>query len=590
MTAPSESRWIRLLESPKLGLWLAGLAVLLAVPSLFIGFYQDDFVARYIFSTELEGAKDLYRAYAGGYGISNGVPADNHWQAENGHAPWWILPNLRLALYRPISQFTHILDVRLWPDNAPIMHAHNLIWLAVLILAVTVMYRRALGALVGGLAALLFAFDYTHGFAVGYITNRHALISAVLGVLCLDQHFGTTGANATRARILGPLAYLLALLSGELSISVLGYVFAFTVLVDRSALKSRALTLAPYLLITLVWRVLYTNAGYGAYGSGVYVDLGREPLRFLSTFLERGPILLLGQFFAPPPEIAYLADARLTHAILILAIVFLVLFLGSLLPLLARNRMAWVWCGGIVTSLVPACSTFPHSRQLMFVSFGSMGLLAQLWHHYAVELRGERLSLVRKLAALPAAVVLFGHLFVSPLGLPLATCSVALARPFHEAVNKVQDDIAGRDVIFVNAPDCLAMRLVQLIRRVEHRPLARRWRGLSLGPQRVAVQRPDDHTLVVDYEGGILSTPLSELYRDRRLRMAPGDTVSLTGVSIRVRSVTDDGRVNSAEFAFDRPLDDPGFVFYFWGESGFEHFKLPAIGQSTKLPAPVVKL
>jgi hypothetical protein len=42
---------------------------------------------------------------------------------------------------------------------------------------------------VAGAAALLFALDHTHGFAVGYIMNRHALIATVLGALTLANHF-----------------------------------------------------------------------------------------------------------------------------------------------------------------------------------------------------------------------------------------------------------------------------------------------------------------------------------------------------------------------------------------------------------------
>jgi hypothetical protein len=192
--------------------------------------------------------------------------------------------------------------------------------------------------------------------------------------------------------------------------------------------------------------------------------------------------------------------------------------------------------------------------------------------------------------AIPGAIALFGHLFIAPLAMPLATCSVALARTFHRQVDKVGDDISGRVAVFVTSPDYLAVRLVQLIRRVEGRPLARKWRGLSFGPQAVVVRRPNDRTLVLDYEGGILTTSLSELYRDRRLRMAPGERVELKGLSITVLGVTDDGRAKSAEFSFDRALDDPQFTFYFWSSAGFAPFTLPPVGGSLSVPGPVVSI
>ena len=97
--------------------------------------------------------------------------------------------------------------------------------------------------------------------------------------------------------------------------------------------------------------------------------------------------------------------------------------------------------------------------------------------------------------------------------------------------------------------------------------------------------RVDARTLSLDYKGGILSSPFMELYRDRRLRMTPGETVSLEGLEITVTGVTADGRANRAEFRFDTPLDDPVFVFYYWTDNAFHHFKPPPIGGVTHVPS-----
>jgi hypothetical protein len=105
----------------------------------------------------------------------------------------------------------------------------------------------------------------------------------------------------------------------------------------------------------------------------------------------------------------------------------------------------------------------------------------------------------------------------------------------------------------------------------------------------VSVTRVDDRTLSLDYEGGILTTPFMELYRDRRLRMNPGDRVTLEGLVITVTAVTPDGRANRAEFKFDTPLDEPQFVFYYWAEKGFTHFVPPPVGGVTHLPAANVE-
>ena len=584
-----EAAFVRLLARPRLALGLAVLAVALSAPSLFIGFHLDDFVARYIYS-DLVDADKLYRAYAGGYGIATGDRSLNHWQVEAGYAPWWMYEDLFVALFRPIPQALHMLDVRLWPDNAVVQHAHNLVWLALLVVATTRMYRGALGPVIGGMAALLFAVDHTHGFIVGYICNRHSLVTAILGVLCLDQHIRYRSMGDQRARVFAPLLYAIALASGESTIAMAGYLFAYALFVEKGSLLRRLRTFAPYFAITLLWRVFYNLAGYGARGSGLYIDPVREPVSYLLAFLERGPILMLGQFLVPPAETYVLVDAGLSRAMLIGAVVLVVALAATLAPLIARHRMARFWALGMLFSLVPATSTYPHNRQLLFTSFGAMALLAELWHLHAFELKNTVRSLAVRASGVFGAMLLFGHLIISPVALPLTSCSIAFAAPLERAaMEDVGSEASGKDAVFVTAPDYFAVRLVQLHKRIEQQPLPRRFRALSFGPQPVTVRRSDDRTLIVDYEGGILGTPFMELFRDRRLRMSPGDRVTLAGLEIEVLRVTDDGRASSAQFRFDAPLEAPSFVFYYWANDGFMRFYPPPVGDSAVLPAATLR-
>lgn len=580
--------WARRMASPRLSLVLVGTAIVLAVPTLWTGFYQDDFVARYIFDDTLEGAQDLYRAYSGGYGISNGVPADNHWQAEAGHAPWWIYPQLKMALFRPMSQWTHILDVRLWTSSPVLQHLHTFLWLSLLVVVVTKMYRSVLGASVGGLAALLFAIDHTHAFAVGYITNRHTIISAVYGGLALVAHFQFRKTGQRRWGIAAPILYVAALFSGEQSISVAAYLFAHAIAADERPLVKRALSVAPYFVATVVWRAIYVGLGYGVRGSGVYIDLGHEPFRFLGALLERAPVLITGQFFMPPSELMYLLPEELSRWAVLFAVLFCLALAASFVPLLRENRLARFWALGMLGSLVPAASTFPHNRQLMFTSFGAMALLAQLWELQGEALKGAAKQAGGVLLRAAGALSLGFHFFLSPFVFPLAACSVVLARPYHNAIDRVGDEIQGRDLVFISAPDYLAVRLVQLMRRVEHRPLPRRIRALSFGGQPDVLHRTGDRTLRVDYTGGIMQTTLSELYRDRKIPFTLGEQVQLEGMTVTVTGLTENGRVNRADFDFDTSLDSPSFVFYNWGKNGFEPFHLPRVGETAQIPAPAI--
>jgi hypothetical protein len=226
----------------------------------------------------------------------------------------------------------------------------------------------------------------------------------------------------------------------------------------------------------------------------------------------------------------------------------------------------------------------------MFTSFGAMALLAQLWELHGEALKGAATRAGGRLLRAAGSLSLGFHAFLSPFVFPLAACSVVIARPYHNAIDRVGDEIQGKDLVFISAPDYLAVRLVQLMRRVDHRPLPRRIRALSFGSQPDVLHRTGERTLSVEYTGGIMQTTLSELYRDRKIPFTLGEQVRLQGMTVTVTGLTEDGRVNRANFEFDTTLDSPMFVFYNWGKDGFEPFQLPRVGETVQIPAPVIKL
>jgi hypothetical protein len=584
---PLEAKLFRLIGERRLALWLALVAMVLSSPCLLLGFYLDDYIGRYVWS-DLPGAHALNRLIEGGYTLANGNPADNLWQVEQGYAPWWIYDHLLVRLYRPISLATHLLDAKLWLHSAFMMHAHSLLWLGVLVIAATRMYRAALGRAVGGFAALLFSVDHTHGFVVGYIANRHALIAGALSMVCLECFIRFRANGDKRAAVVAPVAYVLALLAGEASLAVAGYLFAYALFAEKGSLVRRALAFAPYFIITVAWRGLYNFSGHGARGSGLYLDPGRDPAHFLVAMLERGPVLLLGQFFIPPAEAYSLGGGLFGPVMLAFAVVFSIALVVAFVPLLVRSRTARFWAVGLLISLVPASSTWPHDRQLLFTSFGAMGLVAELWEMF-LKLRGQTVPLHLRASGAIGAVLLLGRLVISPLATPISVSSVMLTSPLHRAITSVGSEISGRDAVFVTAPDYFAVKLVQLARRVEEQPVARRFRALSFGSEPVTVTRTGERSLRLHYEGGILTTPFMELYRDRRLPMPPGYRVELAGLSIEVAHATSDGRADAADFEFDKALEDTSFCFYYWTDDGFAKFAVPSVGGTVRVPGAVAR-
>lgn len=63
-----------------------------------------------------------------------------------------------------------------------------------------------------------------------------------------------------------------------------------------------------------------------------------------------------------------------------------------------------------------------------------------------------------------------------------------------------------------------------------------------------------------------------------------GHTVHLTGLTIQVTAVTEDGRPAEATFRFTVPLEDGSLRWVAWQEGSFAPFNLPGVGEKIVLP------
>jgi hypothetical protein len=574
-----------------LAVGLAFIAALLSAPSLFIGFHLDDYVHRYMLS-ELPGGAALRAAYGSPFGVANGQPATIHWQIEQGYAPFWTDPHLLLSLWRPISELTHKLDSLLWPNSALLMHAQSLSWFSLLVALVTLLYREVLGTTaVAGLAALFYAVDHTHGFAVGWIANRNALVASTFAVATLLCYHRTQRLGTRSAALLAPVLFLLSLLASEASCAVLAYVIGHALGFGAANLRKRLGTVLPLLLVFVAWRCAYSTLGYGARGSGLYIDPMQEPLRFAGAAMTRLPVLLLGALALPPAESVVFVPPALSQLIVFVGYLVAGAF-GALVVRLSRERRSSrMWALGLLGSLLAICTTHPNNRLLFMADLGGMALLAQLsvgliedasWLPRARVPRAASRTFILLCCSL--------HLLLSPLLLPLTATSVAITSNVEReilAVDKSLDEQAS-EVVFVSSPDYFNVKLLPMLRALAGRPKLDRVRALSFGPVPLRILRQDPCTLLVDYVGGIMPTPLTELYRSSRRPMQRGTRIALHGLSIEVLDLTPDGRTARARFSFDQNLDDAEVRWFTWKGRGYVPFHPPAPGQSVELAAPQV--
>jgi hypothetical protein len=573
--------------SGRRGAWTAAaLAMLLSAPSLSVGWLLDDYYHRSLMPgvSTYRGIgpvlMDLFRFF-------DGDPAHTRALIDAGTLPWWTYPGIKGAFWRPFSALTHWLDYRLWPTCAPLMHAQSLLWLAALVLAVGALYRRSLTPFGAALATLLYAADDARAVPAAWLSNRNALLGTLFGVLALLAHDRWRRSGWRAGSVLGPACLALALFSGELGVATGGYLLAYALFLDYGPWLRRAATLIPYVLVGLGWRLLWNVLGFGVANMGFYVDPLGEPSLFLTTLVERVPLLFLGQWALPSPELAvFLSDEWARY--MWLAGIGLLMVIGlSVLPLLLRDRMARFYGLGMLLAIIPACTTGPADRLLPFVGVGAMGLLAQLTGRVAeADSPAPPGRLARPFLTLIVGVLLVVHLVFAPVALavrsaiPLGTRhfldSLAIRTPFDESVT-------NQDLIVVNAPAVVETGYLPIIRRITGEPVPRRVRALAAGLPALQISRPDARTLLVRPEEGFLKWKFDYLFRDARFPFHVGEHITLTGLDIEITEMLPDGRAAEARFEFGVPLEDASLRWLQWDRGEFVPYVPPPIGATIDL-------
>ncbi len=559
------------------------LGVCLLSPSLFSGLVADDYLHELMLRDKpgivglSHSALDLFR-------FADGQPATAKALINEGVFPWWVDTQAKLAFFRPISSFTHFIDHRLWPSQPLLMHLHSLLWFALLIAIVGAAYRRFGGASHGlCLALLLFAIDDAHAPLVGWVANRNSVIALCCALPALLVHDRQRRSGFVHGVWLGPLAFSIGLLAGEVAICVFAYLIAYAACFDRGRWYARWGALLPYVGVLVVWKLACLHLGYGALGSGIYVDPLREPLEFMRLACERLPVLGLALVAAPFAdfwELYPLISPWLRVGVMLLSLTLLGLFALALRPLLHRHARRRFWALGTALSLLPMCATFPHDRLLIGPSIGAMAVIADMlvvgWA------RRHRFWPALGMGALAAV-----HLVLAPVLAPLRAASVGQFSELLRATDETLPRGPGvkeQTVILLNPPLDPFAAYLPVYREASgiERPRQQLW--LATGSSDLFVTTLDEHRIALRPEAGFLSSSTQLMLRSTKSVSSRGEQISLDGANVRVSEVSLDGRPLQIIVSFDRLLTDPGLVWMRWQHLGYARFALPAVGSTVVLP------
>jgi hypothetical protein len=593
-------------------------AFIIMLPALKAGLITDDLMHRSMLveSSELperfrdtgiipEGSGKLSTALYRLFGAGR-TDRDVKNLKDSGILPWWTYDGLRAFFWRPLTGFTHWLDYRVFPDSPAMMHAHSIVWFAAAIFLVTVLYRRLLGPVwVAGLAALLYLLDENNYFPAMFIANRNVLVALVFGVLAVLAHhrWRTTGSVPTA--VAACFFLLCSLLSAEAGIATFAYIFAYAAILDNGSRFRRGLSLAPGLIVIVLWRIVYNALGYGFYGSGMYLDPIQEPLQYAWAVVQRGPVLLMGLWSWQSPDLLCFVNDLVRTQAWVVSVIYLAVVFVILVPLLRTSRLARFWFVAMLLSVLPICAVIPTGRNLLFVAIAGFALIAQfIGYLLAKENWLPKSHLWRAPAWGLCLILLIVHIPVAIAGRIISPKMTSFVLDTMKATAQVgsPQGLENQDLVVVNAPNPLAFAFAPFARAYEGEPLPRVIRILAPGFNRLEIIRTGDRSILLKVEDGNLLEveqqselhlvnffeQFNSLFRSERFGMHAGERIVLPRLTVEVISVDGKGLPTQVLFTFAAALEDGSvcWVWFNWDDGCYHPFEVPAIGEGTEIAGP----
>jgi hypothetical protein len=505
--------------------WLiVALTLLITLPSIQLGFYNDDHALRAALQGTWPGgppAWDLYR-------FASGDAAENRTAIAAGGLPWWTAPELKLHLVRPVASLLFGLDYRVFGDNPLGYHLHSIAWYLALIAAVGGFFRSLLSRATAHLALLIFAFSAAHFYPFAWISCRHLLVAAVPSVLGLSALLRGRPAGAWWCG----LGLGLGLMASEAALGLVGFVVAYAALAQKPSAAARIYCAAPTLLVALAYVIAYSLVGGGAAHSDGYVDPLHAPLRFALRVVTVLPIMLGNAVLGVPAELATLGNP--------LPLVLLGLVAVSLAAWLARrvasssstherSHLPWL-LSGAVSALLPALGGFPGARNLLLPNLGFAVALALLLRE-GTKLRG--------LARAAAGLLLFVHLVLSPLVLiGNAAYNAGIGRAVEAAAAGAELGPHSPRAFVIGTSDPMITMYVSAVLAATTPERLACWSVLSGSKQSHRLERTGPSELALyPTEGPLLRGAFESLYRSQADPFRIGETVRQCGATYRVSAV-----------------------------------------------------
>jgi len=180
------------------------------------------------------------------------------------------------------------------------------------------------------------------------------------------------------------------------------------------------------------------------------------------------------------------------------------------------------------------------------------------------------------------------HLVFAPFALPINSTAADWGQKYIQDAAEIESldaSVVRQDLVLVNPPIVFYAQYIYTARFLAGLPLPRRVRALAPGMVNLQITRPDDRTMSIRPEGGYLAYPFDNVYRGPAHPMHLGQRVELTNMTVEITDLTADGRPAEALFRFGVPLEDASLRLLKWEDGKYVPFAIPAVGDTSRLPA-----
>jgi len=487
-----------------------------------------------------------------------------------GGLPWFTDPELRIALWRPLSSALAAFDDAVFGAYAPAHLLHSGFWYVALCALVAAWYQRHLPGRRGAIAAVGYALAANHQQGVTWFSARNTVVAAVFGMLAVFAHERAREKDSLGARIMVAAMVALALSAGEAGLGSVAFIIAMEWLDSGVSWRVRLRRVLPTLGSVGLYFVLRVALGYGTHASGMYKDPLTDPFGYLAVLPER----LLGSLAAllvgmPADLWFFVPSTRSPMAWMgIVAGVALWLWLrhGARRLPASDQRTLRLLVLAMFLSLLPQLAGPLGPRSYTIPSIAALGLLAAgLDQALSTPAPALRKYGARALAGL----LLLVHGAVGPywwLSTARSGADFVAELEDHQAELGMDEPATADDeYVLISVPNGVFGFYTPYQRAATGQRTPAQWRVLSFAARDHVATRTSEHTLEVKVDDGdLLDSPITDLFRDAKRQLQVGQVRRSDGFSARILELSPRGQPRRVEFTTKRALDDPELHLMAW--------------------------